>query len=94
MPKEDDFSTIAEAIVRLRHAFLRAGFSAPKSIELGTYEDGTRFRSLAPSDMMQFNPDAMAKGIAQPEWVGNFYGVEVRMPAQWRADIKGKRHAI
>ena len=90
---DEPFDDIMKAVWQLRVAFIKHGLQAPAAIELGSYEDGMRFRSMPNKDLMRFDATATAKGMSDPEWVGNLMGVEVRMPAQWRSDLKGKRHA-
>lgn len=84
----EPFDDIMNAIARLRVAFLKHGMEAPKSIELGGHKDESWFRYMMPRDMVMFQP-RMGDTKADAEWVCNIQGVEVRLPAQWRASRDG-----
>jgi hypothetical protein len=90
MSKEQQFDDIMEAIARLRIAFIRHGMQPPISIELGHVKDADWFRWSMPNNMVMFNP-RMGVEKDTPEWVCNIQGVEVRMPAVWRATTTGRR---
>lgn len=77
------FDEIADAIWRLRAAFIKNGMKPPVSIELGTAQDGYVFNHLMPRDMVLSQP-RMGVERDDPEWVCNIMGVEVRRPAEWR----------
>ena len=92
MTNEEAVVEIANSILRLRQSFRRLGLQPPKAIELSNHEDGDRLRCMAPRDMLQFNADM--GGGADPEWVANICGVEVRYPGQWRARERGGRDLV
>ena len=83
MSDQKAFDEIADAVHRLRRAFLQHGMEAPVSIELGSIRDKNRFLGLMPTDLIR----AQARtwhDPARPELVANMLGMEIRMPAQWR----------
>ena len=89
--QDEAFREIADAVYRLQRAFIRAGMKAPVSIELAAIDDSDRFRYTMPRDLVMAQP-CMDKN--DPEWVANIMGMEVRMPARWRADRKGGRTLV
>ncbi|MGL5735271.1 MAG: hypothetical protein ACRCYS_10440 [Beijerinckiaceae bacterium] len=89
----EQFDDIMNAVMRLRIAFLKHDFAAPKSIELGSIRDGDKFRYLMPRDMFVEQP-RMGETHKDSEWVVNVQGVEIRMPAQWRIERDGKKHLV
>lgn len=89
--QEQAFADIMDAIARLRIAFLKHNFDAPKSIELGSLRDGDAFRYMMPLDMFLAQP-RIGDTAQGAEWVVNVQGVELRMPAQWRRERDGKRY--
>ena len=91
MTDQDTFHEIADAVHRLRRAFIRAGMKAPVSIELGSHEDKHRFLYVMPRDLVLAQPRF---DKPHPEWVANIMGMEVRMPAQWRITGKGGRGLV
>jgi hypothetical protein len=88
---DDAFRDIANAVMRLRHAFLRHGFEPPSAIELGSHENGDRLRYALPRDLVVAQP-RMDKD--DPEWCFDFQGVEFRYPAHWRSTKRGGREAV
>lgn len=79
---EEAFTDIANAIMRLRQAFLRHHLQPPIALEIGSREDATRLRASMPRDLIHAQPQMRDKG---PEIVFNLAGVEFRCPAEWRA---------
>lgn len=92
-PSERAFNDILDALYRLRAAFLKNGMKPPISLELGSLPDSDRFRWLMPHDLVMAQP-RMGESKADAEWVCNIMGIEVRMPAQWRRDLKGRNHLV
>ena len=94
--KESDkaFNDIANAIFRLRVAFMRNGLNPPKSIELGDFEDSDKFRRLMlmQSDMVLMQARQPPEG--NPEWICNIAGVEIRMLGRWRMQERGGRDFV
>jgi hypothetical protein len=92
-PMSDEaFTDIANAILRLRRAFLKHHMEPPKSIELATIDEGHRFRYYMPKDMVMMTPRQPSGN--DPEWVCTIAGMEVRFPGQWRAREKGGRDFV
>ena len=91
MTDQDTFHEIADAVHRLRRAFIRAGMKAPASIELGSIEDKDRFLHAMPRDLVLAQPHL---DKPHPEWVANIMGMEVRMPGQWRVNSNGGRGLV
>lgn len=87
---ESPFDDIANALFRLRTAFVKHGMEPPVSIELGHVKDADWFRHAMPRDLVVAQP-RMGVDEDNPEWVCNIMGVEVRMPAQWRGTKAGRR---
>lgn len=88
---EEAFQDIAGAIGRLRHAFLKHNMQPPKSIELGSIDDGYAFRHYMPKNMVMIEPRQSGD---DPEWVCNIMGMEVRFPGQWRSRERGGRDFV
>lgn len=90
MEQREPFDEIANAIHRLRIAFKKLGLEPPVAIELSSIRDGDKFRHLMTRDMILAQP---RMGVEQndPEWVCHIVGIEVRMPAAWRQELKGGR---
>ena len=86
---EAAFKEVMNAMQRLRVAFLKCGMNVPVSIELGTVRDGDIFRHRMPREYVLAQP-RMGETKADAEWVANMFGIEVRMPAQWRRERDGK----
>ena len=82
--KDEAFSDIFNALMRLRAAFQRHNMEPPKAIELATIEDGARFRHSISKDMVMLQP-MMGNNPARPDLVCNVCGIEVRFPARFRA---------
>lgn len=80
---EQAFQDIAGAIHRLRAAFKRHGLEPPKSIELGSHEDGDRMRHYMPRDLVLAQPKFT--DLPDPRWVCNIIGMEIHWPGKWRA---------
>lgn len=93
MSDQQAFDEIADAINRLRRAFLRNGMKAPVSIELGDKRDKDAFVYLMPRDLVMTQVRTW-HDPANPELVANIFGVEVRMPAQWRLKRDGGKEAL
>lgn len=88
--ERDAFTDIANAFMQLRVAFIRNGLEPPAAIELGSVKDGDYFRYAIGKEMIIAQP-RMGVDRDNPEWVCNIVGVEVRMPAAWRREAKGRR---
>lgn len=89
--RDEGFYEIMDAIMRLRIAFKKNGYEAPVSIELGHYRDKDRFLATAPRELLLAQP-RMHDDPQQAEWVCNVQGIELRLPAQWRIELDGKKY--
>jgi hypothetical protein len=85
---DDAFTDLANAVLRLRGAFLKHGLTPPKAIELGSFEDGARLRATVDNNLVHFDP-GMGRSDSNPDMVGNLCGVEIRYPAKFRARERG-----
>jgi hypothetical protein len=88
---DEVFTDIANAMMRLRHAFMRHNLNPPKSLELGSHDDGARLLSSLPKSLYVAQP-RMDK--SDPEWCLDLVGIEVRFPAHWRAKRRGGMDAV
>lgn len=92
MSDDEAFTDIANAIGRLRIAFLKHNLTPPKSIELGDHDAGDRFRHAVGTNMVLTQP--RLEGRDDPELVCHFMGIEIRYPGHWRALRGGGRELI
>lgn len=81
---EQAFTSIANATMQLRAAFIRAGLEPPKCIEIGKHEDGYRLRHILPRDMVMAHA-AEGRSDRDPDVVFTIMGVEFRYPAAYRS---------
>lgn len=91
---EQAFTEIANAILRLRSAFMQAGFEPPKSIELASHEDGYRMRHILPSSMIMATPAANLRDENDTDVLFPICGVEVRYPAKFRKLARGRTETL
>ena len=79
--QDDAFTDIANAIMRLRAAFAKHHMNPPKSIELASNKDGTKFRHMISSSLLapmaRFDPDKPANA----EIAISLCGVDICYPA-------------
>lgn len=85
---EAAFTEIANTIMRLRHAFIRAGFQPPLAIELASFDDGYRMRHILPRDMILAFPKE-GRDPDKDDVMFCLQGVEFRYPAHYRHPRKG-----
>lgn len=85
------FRELANALTRLRGAFIKAGFEPPKAIELASHEDGFRLRHILPREMI-YATTQQGRLKDSDDVVMNIVGVELRYPAKHRRD--GKRYTV
>lgn len=88
MSDDDFFSDLANAIGKLRAAFLRHGLEPPTAIELGDHESGKRFQLSLPQDMIRTSFALNQRGEGNPDVIGHFMGIEIRYPAK----LRGRKH--
>ncbi len=91
---ENAFTEIANAILRLNFAFKRVGLSAPKSIELGSHEDGFLLRHILPSSMVVAYPSQALRGEDDTDVIFPICGVEMRYPAKFRRERKSRTEIL
>lgn len=88
---DEAFTDIANAVMRLRHAFMRHGLKPPVAIELGAHQDGDHLRYILPRDLVMAQP---RMDRDDPEWCFDFQGLEFRYPAKWRYTQRGGKEVI
>jgi hypothetical protein len=84
MSDDDFFNELANAIHKLRTAFLKRGLEPPLSIELGSIEAGRRFQLSIPKDMIAASFGFSQRDKPDPDVIIPFMGVEIRYPAELR----------
>jgi hypothetical protein len=89
---EQTLNDIADALHRLRRAFIRHGLNPPVSVELATYEDGERLRYSLPRNLIITQPTLT--DAPDPRWCCNIVGVELLWPGKWRARERGGRDLV
>lgn len=87
------FDDILQAFYQLRKAFIKNNMKPPISIELGCQKDADYLRYAMPKDLFLAQP-RMGDTKQDAERVANILGIELRLPAQWRRDQRGKDHLL
>jgi hypothetical protein len=85
---DEAFTDIANAVLRLRHAFLKHNLNPPASLELASHDDAAKLRDMLPREMVMATP-SMGNDPARPDIVFPVCGVEMRYPAEFRARERG-----
>lgn len=87
---ETFFDDFADAVHRLRRAFLRHGLTPPTAIELGDMEAGKRLQLALPEEMVRAGYGLNQRDKPDPDVIIHFMGVEIRYPAELRARPGGR----
>ena len=84
---EEAFSEIANALMRLRIAFIKAGFKPPKEVHLADHKDGYKLRHILPPEMIYATVDLGDNDIDEVKF--NICGIDLRYPARYRRTKNG-----
>ena len=79
---EEAFNDIANAVMRLRAAFIQHGFKPPKSLEMESHQDGDLMRHILPRDMIAAHPTQSLRDENDTDIMFNILGIEFRYPAK------------
>lgn len=90
MAENEFFDDFANAVHKLRSAFLKHGLEPPTAIELGSIESGRRLQLSLPENMIAAGYGLNQRDKPDPDVIIPFMGVEIRYPAELRKRPGGR----